>query len=213
MSGEHYFSVSPASDERPRDIVVRLRGDPLTLTTGSGVFSPERLDAGTAVLLAAVPDPPALGDLLDLGCGWGPVAIALARAAPAARVWAIDVNERALALTAANAVRAGTVVTTSPPQDIPAGLTFATIWTNPPIRIGKSALHELLEHWLPRLAPGGSAWLVVARRLGADSLEEWLRERFGRDGFVVRRAGLDRGYRVLEVARPTAANGTSTKPE
>lgn len=213
MSGEHYFSVSPASDARPREVVVRLRGTRFTLTTGSGVFSPDRLDAGTAILLATVPDPPERGDLLDLGCGWGPVAIAMAHAAPAARVWATDVNERALALTATNAERADTVVITSPPQDIPAELRFATIWSNPPIRIGKSALHALLEQWLPRLAPDGSAWLVVARRLGADSLEDWLRERFTLEGLHVRRAGLDRGYRVLEVARRTATNGTSTKPE
>ena len=209
MSGDHYFSVSPVSAERPREIAVRVRGEALTVKTDAGVFSPDRLDDGTAVLLDAVPDPAPSGDLLDLGCGWGAIAVALALASPAATVWAVDVNERALALTRDNAGRAGVEVTAASPDDIPPDLRFATIWSNPPIRIGKAALHELLEAWLPRLAPGGSAWLVVAKHLGAESLEHWLRERFS-PTLTVRRANRDRGYRVLEVTR--AGEGTSTDP-
>jgi 16S rRNA G1207 methylase RsmC len=205
VADEHYFSARPSSEERPRTIRVALAGRTLELTTAGGVFSPERLDAGTAVLLSRTPAPASAGALLDLGCGWGPIAIAMALRSPHADVWAVDVNERALALTAANARIAGIGVKSASPQDIPPGLRFATIWSNPPIRIGKPALHALLEQWLPRLAPGGSAWLVVAKQLGADSLQSWIAKRFAADGLTVRRAATDRGYRVLEV-RSSDAN-------
>src|SRR4051794_14609635 len=131
----------------------------------------------------------------------------MALRAPQADVWAVDVNERALALAAGNARIAGVGVNCASPEDIPDGLRFATIWSNPPIRVGKEALHALLEQWLPRLAPGGSAWLVVAKHLGADSLQRWIAERFAADGLTARRAATDRGYRVLEVR---AADGSSS---
>jgi len=207
VTGEHYFSTRPSSEERTRTLRVTLAGRTLELTTAGGVFSPERLDPGTAVLLARVPAPSSTGALLDLGCGWGPIAIAMALRAPQADVWAVDVNERALALAAGNARIAGVGVNCASPEDIPDGLRFATIWSNPPIRVGKEALHALLEQWLPRLAPGGSAWLVVAKHLGADSLQRWIAERFAADGLTARRAATDRGYRVLEVR---AADGSSS---
>ena len=188
---------------------MELVGTAYELRTAAGTFSPDRLDAGTAVLLATVAPPPESGALLDLGCGWGPVALTLALRSPRAEVWAVDVNERSLALTTENASRVGVAVTTAYPEDTPEALRFACIWSNPPIRIGKAALHELLETWLPRLAEGGSAWLVVARSLGADSLERWLTTRFTTGGFTVSRRRLDRGYRVLEVAR----SGSATVPE
>jgi 16S rRNA (guanine1207-N2)-methyltransferase len=200
VADEHYFSARPSSVERPRTIRAELAGRTFELTTAGGVFSPERIDAGTAVLLSRVPAPPATGALLDLGCGWGPIAIAMALRSPQADVWAVDVNERALALAAANAQIAGVSIKSASPQDIPDHLRFATIWSNPPIRIGKPALHALLETWLPRLAPGGSAWLVVAKHLGADSLQAWIAERFGSEGLSARRAATDRGYRLLEVS-------------
>ncbi|HEY8317956.1 MAG TPA: methyltransferase [Amnibacterium sp.] len=199
MADEHYFSAQPSSEERPRTIRVTLAGKDLELRTQGGVFSPERLDSGTAVLLSRVPAPPTAGAVLDLGCGWGPIAIAMKLRSPQADVWAVDVNERALALAADNARIAGISIKSASPQDIPDDLRFATIWSNPPIRIGKPALHALLEQWLPRLEPGASAWLVVAKQLGGDSLQDWIAERFAADGLTVRRAATDRGYRVLEV--------------
>jgi 16S rRNA G1207 methylase RsmC len=199
VDGEHYFSAQPASEARERTIRVVLQGEPFELRTADGVFSSEHLDTGTAVLLATVPPPATEGELLDLGCGWGPIAIAMARRSPGASVWAVDVNERALTLAAANARIAGVDVKASYPKDIPDGLAFATIWSNPPIRIGKDALHELLRAWLPRLAPGGTAWLVVAKHLGGDSLQRWIAETF--PDLAVSRATTDKGFRVLRVAR------------
>lgn len=165
------------------------------LVTDRGVFSAERVDPGTRILLRDGPAPRADGTLVDLGCGYGPIAVTLALRSPAARVLAVDVNERALGLCAANAAALGVEVATMSPGEVPAGLVVDEIWSNPPIRIGKAALHELLEEWLARLAPGGRAVLVVQRHLGADSLAGWLTA----EGWAVERLASRKGYRLLQV--------------
>jgi 16S rRNA G1207 methylase RsmC len=194
---DHYFSARPAAPDERRTIAVELAGRSVTVQTAGGVFSPGHIDLGTRVLLREVPDPPAAGDLLDLGCGWGPLALTMALLAPEARVWGVDVNERALDLVRTNARRlgAGNVVA-APPDEVPDDVRFAAIWSNPPIRVGKDALHELLRRWLPRLAPGGQAWLVVGRNLGADPLQHWLSDELG---VAVERAASAKGFRVLRV--------------
>ena len=198
---DHYFSARPASADDRRSLRVRLRGHDVEVETAGGVFSPGRVDLGTHVLLRTVPDPPAAGNLLDLGCGWGPVAIALGLAAPAATVWALDVNERALDLLGRNAARLGlSGVRPVTAEQVPPEVRFDAIWSNPPIRIGKPALHALLGTWLPRLADDGVAHLVVQRNLGADSLAKHLAESLG-TGFEVGRAASAKGFRVLRVAR------------
>jgi 16S rRNA (guanine1207-N2)-methyltransferase len=200
----HYFRTPPTPG-RPdrRDLELTLGGRNLTLGTAAGVFSAERLDLGTRVLLREVPAPPARGDLLDLGCGWGPIAITQALLAPAATVWAVDVNELALDLTGANAVRAGTAnVRTARPDQVAEDVRFAAIWSNPPIRVGKADLHRMLLQWLPRLLPGAQAHLVVQRNLGSDSLHRWLAEQLG-SAWAVERAGSAKGYRVLRLTSPT----------
>ena len=170
----------------------------LELATDSGVFSPGRLDPGTRLLLDAAPPPPREGDLLDLGCGYGPLALALAARTPEARVWGVDVNRRAVDLCAGNAAAAGLAnVRCVEPGDPSLPASFALIWSNPPIRIGKPALHELLSSWLARLAAGAAAYLVVQRNLGADSLQRWLAE----TGWDATRVAARAGYRVLEVRR------------
>ena len=196
---EHYFSTSPAAAGPTRQIDVVLRGTSARVTTAPGVFSGDRLDPGTRVLLDAVADPPATGTLVDLGCGWGPITLALAMAAPEARVVAVDVNERARELTARNAATLGldNVAVASPEEA--AGLVregVTELWSNPPIRIGKMALHELLHTWLDRLAPGGRAHLVVSKNLGADSLQRWLQTELG---LRAERLASSKGFRVLTV--------------
>lgn len=196
--GGHYFRT-PRTTSARQEIEVTLGGRELTLTTAGGVFSASRLDLGTRVLLREVPAPPPEGDLLDLGCGWGPVTLSLGLAAPAATVWAVDVNDLALELTGLNAARAGASrVRPCTPDQVPDDIRFAAIWSNPPIRVGKPELHAMLLRWLPRLLPGGCAHLVVQRNLGADSLQGWLQTQLP-TGWTVVRAGSAKGYRVLRV--------------
>jgi len=196
----HYFQTpDPTTVGAARELDLVLAGRELTLTVSGGVFSQYKIDLGTRVLLREVPAPPPTGDLLDLGCGWGPLAITQALLSPEATVWAVDVNEVALELTATNAGRAGvSTIRTAAPDSVPESVRFAAIWSNPPIRIGKAQLHELLLRWLPRLVPGGQAHLVVQRHLGADSLHKWLAEALPA-GWTVERAGSAKGYRVLRV--------------
>ncbi|MEV6366860.1 methyltransferase [Micromonospora musae] len=201
MTGDHYFTAEPTTAARPREVEFTVAGRDYTLASAGGVFSADRLDPGTAVLLrkAELPTADNTGDLLDLGCGFGPISCVLADNAPAATVWAVDVNERARDLTAANAERVGAAdrVKVRAPADVPADLRFTQLWSNPPIRIGKDELHELLRRWLPRLAPDGVAWLVVARHLGGDSLHRWLVD----EGWQVERHASQKGFRVLRVGR------------
>jgi 16S rRNA G1207 methylase RsmC len=201
MSNEQYFAAQPASELNLRPFHARLVGQVYELTTASGIFSPERIDAGTEVLLANVPTPPPGGNLLDLGCGWGPIALSLAIHSPHATVWAVDVNERALDLVRRNARSLGLDnINACTPDDVPTDVPFLTIWSNPPIRVGKNELHGLLEHWLPRLEPGSDAWLVVQRNLGSDSLQRWLEATYP-DDFTFTRTATNKGYRVLRARR------------
>jgi 16S rRNA (guanine1207-N2)-methyltransferase len=205
MSGDHYFTSSPESEAKLRSFSVRLGGRSYELTTANGVFSPDRIDLGTQVLLSSTPAPPDGGHLLDLGCGWGPISLTLALESPAATVWAVDVNERALQLVRLNAERLGlSNVNAVLPSDVPADVRFSTIWSNPPIRVGKNELHGMLEHWLPRLAPGADAWMVVQRNLGSDSLQAWIQATLG-DVITVQRATSSKGYRVLRARRTDGA--------
>jgi 16S rRNA G1207 methylase RsmC len=194
---DHYFSAAPGAAERRKMIKVTLWGIEMQLVTAAGVFSPDALDRGTAILLRASPVPRGSPRLLDLGCGYGPIALALALHCPGARVDAVDVNERALALCGDNVAALGVAdrVQVSRPEDIDPDVRYDEIWSNPPIRIGKEALHALLESWLRRLQPSGVARLVVGKNLGADTLQRWL---IGQ-GYRCERTASAQGFRVLEV--------------
>jgi 16S rRNA G1207 methylase RsmC len=208
-AGEHYFAAEPSAAARTTLVTFEAGGREFRLRAAGGVFSAGRLDPGTAVLLgkAKLPGPETEGALLDLGCGYGPIACVLATLAPRASVYAVDVNHRALELTRENAASLGVRVQAYEPDDMP-DVSFAQIWSNPPIRVGKEALHALLLRWLPRLAPGGVAWLVVARHLGGDSLAGWL----ARAGYEVTRHASQRGFRVLRVTG-NSRDGTDGRPQ
>ncbi len=201
MSGEHYFSAEPAGDFKPKSIRVNLLGKDLNLQTAGGVFSPDHLDTGTAMLLKHIDEAPTSGNLLDVGCGWGPIAIALAMQAPESTVWAVDVNQRSLDLTRANAERLGlSNIRTCLPDEVPNDIQFTGIWSNPPIRVGKAELHSILLHWLPRLSAECESYLVVAKDLGADSLLKWLQSELP-DDFDAQRMDTEKGFRILRITR------------
>jgi 16S rRNA G1207 methylase RsmC len=203
----HYFDPAPEVESKPRLLYLHVGDLAVELQADRGVFGSRAIDLGTLTLLKEAPFPPPGGDLLDLGCGYGPIAIALARRSPGARVWAVDVNERALQLTRANAKTAKTPnVVACLPDEVPPDVRFAAIYSNPPVRVGKGPLHELLQHWLPLLKPGANAYLVVQRNLGSDSLAAWL----AAQGFDVSRLKSKKGYRVLSVGPVTPQQAEKT---
>ncbi|EXF25249.1 16S rRNA methyltransferase [Nesterenkonia sp. AN1] len=204
MNSQHYFSASPEGPFTRRSMSVTLGGSEVSVSTAGGIFSPDGVDKGTAVLLKHAPDPATQGHLLDIGCGWGPLALTLAMRSPEATVWAVDVNERSRILCAENAAALGlSNLRVLAPEEVPQDIEFDTIWSNPPIRVGKEVLHGILEHWLPRLSPGGEAWLVVQKNLGADSLLSWITTMLaGVAGeFRSGRAETAKGFRLLRITR------------
>ncbi|CAN1501464.1 RsmC 16S RNA G1207 methylase RsmC [Microbacteriaceae bacterium] len=201
MSEDHYFSQEPSSPLKPKAIQIPVAGELVDVTTASGTFSPTQLDFGTEVLIEQMDLAPASGNLLDLGCGWGPIALNLGKLRPNTKVWAVDVNTRSVELTQANAKSLGiSNITALLPDQVPANLRFSGIWSNPPIRIGKKELHELLLLWLPRLETRGEAYLVVQKNLGSDSLQKWLTEELASD-FEVSRYTSIKTYRVLKIKK------------
>ena len=195
---DHYFSADPSVAFKRTPVEATVWGHDLALTSGTGVFAQGRLDIGTAVLFRET-EPPAPGRILDLGCGYGMIGLAIARAVPGAVVTGVDVNERALLLARENAAALGVAdrFTAALPDEVPADATYDEIWSNPPIRIRKAALHDLLLRWLPRLATDGRAVLVVGKNLGADSLQRWL----DGEGWPTERLASAKGFRVLETRR------------
>jgi 16S rRNA G1207 methylase RsmC len=201
MSEDHYFSQEPSSPLKPKTIQIPVAGELVDVTTASGTFSPTQLDFGTEVLIEQMDRVPDSGNLLDLGCGWGPIALNLGKLRPNTKVWAVDVNTRSIELTQANAKSLGiSNINAVIPEQVPADLRFSGIWSNPPIRIGKKELHELLLMWLPRLETGGEAYLVVQKNLGSDSLQKWLTEELA-TGFEVSRYTSIKTYRVLKIKK------------
>ncbi|EPI53614.1 MULTISPECIES: class I SAM-dependent methyltransferase [Gardnerella] len=203
-SGEQYFSTNPNSLDLRRTLQVDLRGKEVSVQVSNGVFSSSKLDLGTAVLLKHAPQPPENGRFFDIGCGWGAISLALGFESPNAQIYAVDVNERALELTNINAKNAGLnnihtyLVEDALKEDALKDIDL--IWSNPPIRVGKDVLHNILLTWLPRLKVGGAAYLVVQKNLGSDSLIPWLSKNLGED-FSVEKYASSKGYRIIEVLR------------
>jgi 16S rRNA (guanine1207-N2)-methyltransferase len=199
----HYFDAAPTTPSEPKWVELALPDLSITLASDRAVFSGDRVDPGSKFLLLEAPAPPAsAAEALDLGCGYGPIALTLAHRSPATRVWAVDVNARAVELCRDNAaalglanVEAVQVSPSDPTGTVPDDIRFDLIWSNPPIRIGKDALHELLLAWLARLVPDGTALLVVQKHLGADSLQRWLIDQ----GHPADRLATRAGYRLLGV--------------
>ena len=193
---QHYFSEEPEVESARKRIEVTLPDGSFEMETDTGVFSHGRVDAGTKFLLLEAPELPERGDLLDLGCGAGVIALTMARRRPECRVWAVDVNARARRLTSDNAATLGLRnVTVAAPEEVPDDVSFAAMWSNPPIKVGKSELHDMMRRWLPRLSTDGVGVLVVNKNLGSDSLQKWLQGQ----GYNVDRIASRQGYRILLV--------------
>jgi 16S rRNA G1207 methylase RsmC len=200
MSQEHYFSASPDKPATLREITYQVAGREFAVQAASGTFSASKLDPGTSILLSKFEEFPESGNVLDLGCGWGPISLAIATLSPETKIWALDVNQRSMELAKNNAAKLElTNINVVTADKLPQDMKFDAIWSNPPIRIGKAALHDLLRSWLPRLESGGRAMLVVQKQLGADSLLAWIQAEF--PDLTASRFSTDKGFRVLEITR------------
>jgi 16S rRNA (guanine1207-N2)-methyltransferase len=194
-AGGQYFAPEPAVASARATVPLVLPDLTTELVTDRGVFARDKLDVGTRLLLIDGPPlRPTSTRLVDVGCGYGPIAVALAHRAPRAGVWAVDVNRRAVELATEN-LRPYPNARALLAEDVPGDLTVDEVWSNPPIRIGKPALHELLAHWHARLRPGGRMVLVVQKHLGADSLQRWCQAQ----GWPTRRHRASATFRLLEV--------------
>lgn len=203
----HYFTPHPDDNHQRFPLSVDLRGHRVDILTAPNVFSAKRLDPGTAVLLKQAPQPPAIGTFLDIGCGWGAIALALALESPHSTIYAIDINDLALELTKENALSLHLEnIHTCTPSCVPSDITFDLIWSNPPIRIGKEELHALLLLWLLRLAPEGNAYLTVQKNLGADSLITWLTQTF--PSYSISKYHSSKGYRIIHIYAPSEIKDT-----
>lgn len=200
MSTNHYFSELPEGEFKTKEITIELFDTKYKVVTAGNVFSPDHIDQGTSVLLKQIDEIEPNSTLLDIGCGWGPIALALALASPTSTVYAIDVNQRSLELTRINAEKLGIKnIITSTPEDLPKEIQFDGIWSNPPIRVGKVILHEIMHTWLPRLKSEAEALLVVQKNLGADSLQKWIQEEFKE--FSTERIETSKGFRIISVIK------------
>ena len=199
---QHYFSEDPGVERREREVVFEVGGKVISAKSVSGTFSTAGLDKGTKVLLALHEHFPETGEVLDIGCGWGPITLSIASLCPKTKVYGVDVNERAISQTKESASRLGlTNVFAYLPEQLDKNLEFVAIWSNPPIRIGKEALHALMRDYRPRMKAGGSAYLVVQKQLGAESFQKWLSTEF--QGFEVSKVANSKGYRVIRATAPS----------
>jgi 16S rRNA G1207 methylase RsmC len=200
VSTNHYFSEQPAGQFKTRQITIELFDTTYQVLTAGSVFSPDHVDQGTALLIKHMQNIEPNSNLLDIGCGWGPICLALALSSPTSTVYAIDVNPRSLELTKLNAAKLGlTNIVVSTPDELPKDVEFTSIWSNPPIRVGKAVLHEILQTWLPRLKQNAEAKLVVQKHLGSDSLQRWLEEEFS--GYSTTRVESSKGFRIISVTK------------
>ncbi len=201
MVEEHYFSSDPAAPKKTVSVLIQVGGKEIEIEAASGTFSSSRLDAGTAVLLKQDEHFPKDGNVLDIGCGWGPIGLSIASVSKSSKVFGIDINQRSIEQSNLNSSNLGlTNYSAMHSRELPSDLRFSAIWSNPPIRVGKKVLHELMETYIPRLEPGGRAMLVVQKNLGADSFQRWLSSRFPEA--EVTRVATDKGYRVISLVSP-----------
>lgn len=198
MSHEHYFSADPSAPAKLTEVEIEVGGQVLKLSASSGTFSSERLDPGTRVLLGLWELFPTDGIVLDLGCGWGPIGLSIAKLQPGTEVIGVDVNQRSVELANANAKRNGLAnFSACLDKDLDANLEIDHIWSNPPIRIGKENLHDLLRNYMSRLKPTGDAYLVVQKQLGAESLQRWIAQQWPER--EVTKVENSKGFRVIRI--------------
>lgn len=195
---DHYFTSKPNVEKNEKEIKTTLRGHALTFITDAGVFSKDRVDFGSQVMIEAIDDSVFPNNrVLDVGCGYGPVGLSLAKANSALKVDMIDVNERALELAKKNAalneVKGVSIFLSSVYEQV-SKTTYGAIISNPPIRAGKQTVHQIITEAKDHLDGNGVIIIVIQRKQGAPSAQKVMEETYGN----VTRIGLDKGYWVLQ---------------
>lgn len=197
---EHYFSENPHSKSSPKTWNCLLREKTYHFTSDAGVFSKNTVDFGTRLLIEQFDYPQVSGDLLDLGCGYGPIGMTLADGAPERQVLMADINERAVELAKKNAEKNGVhnveVVQSDGFADL-GGRQFAAVLINPPIRAGKKLIYRMFEDAEKALLSGGALWIVIQKKQGAPSAEEKLEALFGNVETVAK----SKGYYILRAVK------------
>ncbi|WP_078551160.1 class I SAM-dependent methyltransferase [Bacillus alkalicellulosilyticus] len=190
---DHYYSENPSVESKPKQITFELRGKQLSFVSDSGVFSKKEIDFGTQLLLESFEFPTSgEGALIDVGCGYGPIGITLAKEDKSRKVYMVDINERALELSRKNAEKNGAanvVVRKSRLFDNVNTQKFSAVITNPPIRAGKQVVHELFEQAFEQLETNGELWVVIQKKQGAPSAIEKIKSLFQECEVVSKKKG------------------------
>lgn len=197
---DHYYSHNPTVAHKEKEFTYRLRGRDFTFKSDAGVFSKERIDFGSVLLIEEMQ----IGDsdrVLDMGCGYGPIGITAAHLAVNGSVWMADVNERAVNLAKQNVeknkIKNATVVVSDLFESIDQQLRFDVILTNPPIRAGKKTVHQIFEEAYRYLQKDGCLWIVIQKKQGAPSALKRLQELFGN----AERVAQDKGYWIIKAKK------------
>ena len=197
---EHYYTSDPASEHLYHRVTFDLKGQTLSFTTDSGVFSRDGVDFGTQLMIESLP--PLSGTVLELGCGWGALSIPLALLNPTAAFTCVDVNRRALDLCVKNAADLGVKADIFEADGFASveGTDYDAIITNPPIRAGKSVYYPWFEESWKRLKPGGLFACVAQKKQGAPSIKNELTRIFGNCEVIAR----DAGYWIITAVKEVA---------
>lgn len=196
---DHYYTQSPSVKSERQQLETILRGHKLRFNTDAGVFSKTGIDFGSRVLIEAL-EIDATAQVLDVGCGYGPIGITAAMLASEGHVTMIDINERAIELALENAKLNGVSNVSVLQSDLferVADLKFDVMITNPPIRAGKDVVHRIFEEGVKLLQPGGSMWVVIQKKQGAPSAFSKLESLFA----TVEEVTKDKGYRIFRAEK------------
>ena len=189
---EHYYSKKPSVKSDPKEWKTDIRDKNFRFKTDAGVFSKGELDFGSRLLAESFQLPQVEGDLLDVGCGYGPIGLSIAASFPDRNVHMVDVNERALALAKGNAELneiANVNIYPSDALSAVSGDRFAAVITNPPIRAGKETVFTIYQGAYSKLIPGGELWVVIQKKQGAPSTSSKMEELFGNVETVAKSKG------------------------
>lgn len=195
----HYYTKNPETESKETSWTFPLRDREFRFISDSGVFSKKTVDFGSRLLIESFQlNEEVAGDILDVGCGYGPMGLALAHAYPARLVEMVDVNERALSLARRNAeannIRNVKVYESNTYDQVPEGRQFAAIVSNPPIRAGKQVVHRILSEAHTHLLLGGTLTVVIQKKQGAPSAEQKMLDVFGNVEVIAR----DKGYWIIQ---------------